>query len=618
MRAEEQFDSFYLKSRRALVHQTFALTGDLAAAQRAVRDAYVAAWHHWRKVKHQEDPRDWVRPRAWAQAQRRHTARLWQRTRDLSPEDRAVLDALHKLPVAERRALLMVHLAGVSLEEGARELNVTPETLERQAASAGAGFAAALEIDADSVRASLLALAEAASQAALPRPPAIRREGRNRRRTHVVVAAAAACFLAVGAGAFAHEPAGQAPEAGPLVAVPQEQEEAAPTQQKGIDEENTTLPSADELLTTQQVRPLDTKAPWKVVETHDNIEGEGINYVCQQERFADPEGLATLVRVLKGSADRPVRSVVQAVEISETEDDAAATYSTVLSWFAGCAGGNLHLASTFDVGGVGDRATLLELESWGRPRTTHTVLVSQVGQVVTTSDVRIVKGDAPRATYAAKVLAEASRSICARAGRDDCDKRPSLEATAPAPSGEAPGVLATVDMPPLVGVGEPWVGTSPEATTNNAAATSCDRADFRKEGATRTRTRTFLLVPEARMPDRFGLTETYGTFKSAKDAAAFMRKIRGRFVSCEDRDLATEVLSPRSFDVGRLDGSTWRLRTELSESREVYYDVGFVRRGDAVAQVTFIPAGSADLEDGAFRALVVRAGQRLAELDEIE
>ena len=173
-------------------------------------------------------------------------------------------------------------------------------------------------------------------------------------------------------------------------------------------------------------------------------------------------------------------------------------------------------------------------------------------------------------------------------------------------------------MPPLVGVSQPWVGTSPEAATNNAAATSCDRADFRKEGATRTRTRTFLLVPEARMPDRFGLTETYGTFDSAKDAAAFMRKIRGRFVTCEDRDLATEVLSPRSFDVGRLDGSTWRLRTELSESREVYYDVGFVRRGDAVAQLTFIPAGPADLGDGAFRALVVRAGQRLAELDEIE
>ena len=617
MRAEEQFDSFYLKSRRALVHQTFALTGDLAAAQRAVRDAYVAAWHHWRKVKNHEDPRDWVRPRAWAQAQRRHTARLWQRTRDLSNEDRAVLDALHKLPVAERRALLMVHLAGVPHDVGARELNVTQETLERQLASAETSLATALEVDKDSVRAPLMALSEAASQAALPRPPAIRREGRNRRRTHSIVAAAAVTFLAVGTGAFAHEPSDEAPQAGPLVAVPDE-EESAPTEQQGVDEENTTLPSADDLLTAEQVRPLDTKADWKVVDTHDNTAGEGINYVCQQQRFADPEGLATLVRLLKGSADRPVRSVVQAVEISDTEDDAAVTYSTVVSWLSGCEGGGLHLSRAFDVAGLGDRATLLELESWGRPRSTHTVLLSQVGQVVTTSDVRTVKDSAPRATYVAKTLAAATTSICERAGRTDCSGRPTLEATAPGLSGEAPGILATVDMPPLTGVTDPWVGTTPEPATPGDPATSCDRADFRKEGTTRTRTRTFLLVPEARMPDRFGLTETYGTFKSAKQAAAFMRKVRGRFAGCEDRDLATQVIFARSFKEGRLDGSLWRQRTELSESRDVIYDVGFVRSGDAVAQVTFIPAGPADLVDGAFRSLVIRAGQRLGELDEIE
>jgi hypothetical protein len=120
------------------------------------------------------------------------------------------------------------------------------------------------------------------------------------------------------------------------------------------------------------------------------------------------------------------------------------------------------------------------------------------------------------------------------------------------------------------------------------------------------------------MPDRFGLTETYGTFGSAKDAAAFMRKVRGRFANCEDRDLASELLLARSIDVGRLDGSVWTQRTELSESRDVYYNVGFVRWGATVAQVTFIPAGPVDMHDGAFTSLVVRAGQRLAELERSE
>ena len=68
---EETYDSFYRATRRHLLHQAFALTGDLPAAQSAVRDAYVGAWQHWRKVRRLEDPLDWVRPRAWPLAQRR-------------------------------------------------------------------------------------------------------------------------------------------------------------------------------------------------------------------------------------------------------------------------------------------------------------------------------------------------------------------------------------------------------------------------------------------------------------------------------------------------------------------------------------------------------------------
>jgi hypothetical protein len=166
----------------------------------------------------------------------------------------------------------------------------------------------------------------------------------------------------------------------------------------------------------------------------------------------------------------------------------------------------------------------------------------------------------------------------------------------------------------MAAVKAPWVGTKPVSGAANPASTSCDRADFRKEGTTLTRTRTFL-VPEANLPDRFGLTETYGTFKTPKGAATFMRIVRDRLAGCEDRDLATSVLAPRLLRHGPLDGSTWRLRTELSENRNVYFDVGFVRRGNAVAQLLFVPAGRGDLQPGGFRRLLVRAGQRLGELE---
>ncbi len=94
-----------------------------------------------------------------------------------------------------------------------------------------------------------------------------------------------------------------------------------------------------------------------------------------------------------------------------------------------------------------------------------------------------------------------------------------------------------------------------------------------------------------------------------------MSQVRRQLASCEDRDLATKVLVPHSLRSNGLDGTTWRLRTELSESRDIEYDVGFVRRGASVAQVIFVPAPPGDLPPGAFRALVTRAGERLAELD---
>ncbi|HLN75711.1 MAG TPA: hypothetical protein VK204_01625 [Nocardioidaceae bacterium] len=610
MRAEGQFDSFYLKTRRALVHQTFALTGDLAAAQKAVRETYVSAWHHWRKVRSYEDPRDWVRPRAWALAQRKHTARLWQRTKELSVENRAILNALHKLPASERRALVLVELAGVPLDVSARELNVTQGTLERQLASGTSGFATALDTDPAAVPALLAGLGEAASKASLPRAAAVRREGRTRRRTHTLAAAAAVTFLAVGSGAFAYEPTSESPEASSPLTTPADPSTSERPQ--GDAEPESKLPSADDLLDVKDVSQLDAEAAWQVTGTHDNTGGNGINYVCQQERFADPEGVATLVRTLKSGAG-PSRTVVQAVEISSSAENASATYDKVLSWFARCEGGNLHLQRSFAVSGVADRAVLLELRTWAPPQTSYSVSLAQVGQMVTTEVVSTANGPAPRTLKAARTLARATSMLCEQAGGSDCGGRPRLQETAPPPSGEATGVLATVDMPGLEGVTKPWVGTSTAPASRNPAATACDRADFRKEGAVTTQTRTFL-VPGARLPARFGLTETYGKFRSSAAAAEFLGTVRKRVAACEDRNLAIDVQSPHSMKEGPLAGSTWRLRTELSQSHEVFFDVGFVRRGDTVAQLTFLPAGPAELSSGDFRALLVRAGQRLGEV----
>lgn len=606
MRQEEEFDSFYRATRLDLLHQTFALTGDLAAAQSAVRDAYVAAWHHWRKVSGYDDVGNWVRPRAWRLAQRRHTARLWHRTKGLGPGHKAVLDALHKLPGMQRRVLLLVELARLPVDGAARELGLAPDVTRTHFQTASAHLQKALETDATGLRMRLLTLGEVSERSPLPRPSILRREGRKRRRSHTLIAGAVVTFLAVGSGALAHEPAGRAAPEAKAVAPPAATESGSP-------EPRATLPSAADLLRAGDLEPIAQDGQeWRVTRTHSNTAGSGINTVCQAARFADPHGLAAMVREF--DTRMPRRTAVQSIEISGSEARATDAYATARGWYSGCPDGELQLLRAYDVAGLGDRANVFTFRSWTGPAT-HAVALARVGQVLTTTAVETARAEPPRLRGVVRTLATSVRSICERAGRSDCDRRPRVSAVAPPPSGEEPGILAEVDLPPI-GLKKPWVGTKPAPARNNPSATTCDRASFVAEGARRTRTRTFL-VPGARLPARFGLTESYGDFRDAKAAMSFLATVRGRFARCEDRDLATDVRDPQRFRdrAQGTDGSTWTLVTEISDAEAVVSKVGLVRVGSDVAHVTFFPAEGANLSGTEFRAMLLRAADRLRELD---
>ena len=58
----------------------------------------------------------------------------------------------------------------------------------------------------------------------------------------------------------------------------------------------------------------------------------------------------------------------------------------------------------------------------------------------------------------------------------------------------------------------------------------------------------------------------------------------------------------------------WRLESEINDNRKIAYWMGIVRYGPHVAQVGFVPGDRFDVSPGAFRALVVRARDRLFEL----
>ncbi len=610
MSKEADFDAFYRSTRHALLHQTLALTGDLTAAHSAVKDAYVAAWQHWRKVSRLPASEDWVRPRAWRLAQHRHTGRVWHRNKGLDEEQQRTLEALGKLSSVQRRTLLLVQLARLSLPQAGRELALTREVTEQHLQAATSELGVLLDTDATSLLARLQELSSAADTVVLPRAPLIRRAGRKRRRVHTLAALTTAAVVSIGSGAFAYAPGGQgsaASSATPQQATPGPASASADAATSGP-----RLPTADNLLDRDQIRRLGSGQHWQVVRTDNNTSGDGVNTICQQDRFADPQGLSTLVRTFRAHG-RPRRSAVQTVEISRSVERARRTYRTTVGWYAGCQASRLQLLRAFRVNHVGDEAVVLMLRVWERPVTTYSVAVSRLGKVTTTTVGTTVGGTAPRVAQITQSLADSVAMLCGRSGAEDCPATPTFHESPPPPAGDQQGFLAVADLPPVGTVDHPWVATDPASARRNPSATTCDRANFVAAGAEHTLVRTYL-IPQAQLPARFGLSETYGEFGSVARAKRFLSGVRHNVARCHDRDLTTTVLSAHRHHRAGSDLSEWQLRTEVSRNLTVRFRTGFVRVGSRVAELTFAPADHADMTAAGFQDLLARAGDRLREL----
>lgn len=591
MPSAEEFDEFYVNSRRRLVLQTFALTGDLGAARVAVRDGYVAARHHWVKVGRLADPEAWVRPRAWSTAQRRHTVRPWHRERSVSAEQAQVLEALQKLPDDQRRALILSHLASIAPGEIGREIGLTQERTEEALLAGTGALALALECDPNALRARLESLDAAAGTVKLPRAPIIRRSGARRRRNHALIGSVSVIGLVVGAGAFVATAA--PPKPAPKV---------------------TTLVAQSMLLTPEQLAPVATKVAWTAAGTSDNTAGTGINTTCQGSRFADDNGLGTWVRKFSASGS-PRRGLVQTVEISNSPGAAKAAYDTTLGWYAGCQEARLQLVDAFTVAGVGDQAQILRLRIPAAQDRAIVVGIARTG-ALTTSTVLETQTTAPADAKAlAGVLASSVRDLCGSPVAGGCVTTVTTQASMPPPSGETAGMLAVADLPAIAKVDKPWAGTSAQTASVNAAATTCDHADFTAGGAQRPLSRTFL-IPQANLPQRFGLTETIGRFASAKAAAQFADQVVTLMKRCPKKELGSTI-SNTAVEAQGYRGSTyamWRLENQVRPHGLIAFWTGIIRVGPYVAQVTLTPVQQYDVSKSTFQALVSRARDRLFEV----
>ena len=149
------FDAFYARCAPGLVRQLAAHTGDLGDAQDCVQEAFSRAWQRWSKVASYDVPEAWVRQVAWRLAVSR-----WRRARSAAdaarrhgpaadvpgtePDRVALVEALRTLPEAQRRAIVLHHVGGLSVQEVADETGAPVGTVKARLSRGRAALAALL------------------------------------------------------------------------------------------------------------------------------------------------------------------------------------------------------------------------------------------------------------------------------------------------------------------------------------------------------------------------------------------------------------------------------------------------------------------------------------------
>jgi RNA polymerase sigma-70 factor, ECF subfamily len=156
------FDELYSSAYARLVRQVYAFTGDLGEAQDCVQEAFARAFLRWAHVSGLSDPEAWVRTVAfrlsisrWRKA--RNALVAWRRrgldaaAPDLSPDHVALVTALRAIPVAQREAIVLHHLCGLSVEEIAAQAGTPTGTIKARLFRGRASLASLLAPEAPEV-----------------------------------------------------------------------------------------------------------------------------------------------------------------------------------------------------------------------------------------------------------------------------------------------------------------------------------------------------------------------------------------------------------------------------------------------------------------------------------
>ena len=413
MRNPDEFDAFYKDARDRLLLQTYALTGDLPASRsRRSATPSSSAWHHWRKVSRLEDPEAWVRPPAWAHAQRRHTARLWHRDKGLDPEAARTLDALGKLPIDPAQGAAAHPPDHAAIDRHGPRGRPDPAEAERELQTATAQFALHRDVPTTASGPLFEPLREHVESVRWPRPSILRRAGRrppayaHRRRRRRRGGARWSL-----SGVAGHRRRRRPPDA--CTATTARPTAAAGPATRPAGAAGAGAAHRRDAHAPQQLGSVVARPALAEGGTGDNTAGDGLVLPCQQYAVRRPQGHRGPVPHLRhrrrqagpaGVGRRGGRGV-------GTPARARRTYATPSAGTPG-ARPRAQLLSTRRVGHVGDEATLLVLRAWNQPATTMVVGVARTGRLTATTMSRVPGTGPPDLGASARLLAAAVTGLC--------------------------------------------------------------------------------------------------------------------------------------------------------------------------------------------------------------
>ncbi|MEU4196050.1 hypothetical protein AB0E69_29385 [Kribbella sp. NPDC026611] len=421
------------------------------------------------------------------------------------------------------------------------------------------------------------------------------RRQKARKRNQTIAAGAAVVVLVGGGGVAALNAFGGDNDPGP-------KSSNGPKDDKPS---NSNVLSDDKaLLDAAGAKTLGATGAWTVTKTADGDSAPESAFVCQVQRFADPSGLRTWVRTFQNATTK--ETAVQYVEVSNDKATASKTYTSVVHWLSQCTAAQTQLAAGYVTSGVGERGVIAVFGQPAGAKTKYkTVAVTQAGQATMVLEHDTLASAPPKPAAVLATANAAAKKICEQSG--GCGGGSPAANPALLPNTDAPGFMASVDLPVLTDVKKPWVG----AAAKPGGTAGCEKIDFKKAKATGFSSQTYVM-PEADVPTEFGLDDTVAKFASAAAATAFVNGVRKNVDGCEKALSNASVSSTGTISAGTIKGKSWKASYDAGNGKKFTYRIGVAGSGTRAVYVVFPVLKSLDITDAAFNQTLTRAAERAA------